>query len=200
VQGGDLGWRRPDDLPSLFAEHVPTLSPGQVSEPIRSPSGFHILHLIQTRGTGEVIQQTRARHILLKASAIRSEEQTQALAAELRQRALDGASFADLARQYSEDIGSAMEGGELGWTSPGQLVGEFQKAMDATREGAISEPFRSQYGWHIVQVEKRRQQDVTDDIRRNIARNYLHQRKFQDELDAWLQKIRDEAYVDIKRS
>jgi peptidyl-prolyl cis-trans isomerase SurA len=199
LQGGDLGWRRPDDLPSLFADLVPGLNPGQVADPVRSPSGFHVLQLVETRGTGEVIQQTKARHILLKASAIRSEEQTQALAAELRQRALGGADFGDLARRYSEDIGSAMEGGDLGWTSPGQLVGEFQTAMDNTAKAAISEPFRSQYGWHILQVEERRQQDVTDTIRRNMARNYLHQRKFQDELDAWLHKIRDEAYVDIKK-
>src|SRR5690606_6601838 len=104
VQGGDLGWRRADELPSLFADKVPSLRPGQVSEPIRSPSGFHVLQLVEVRGTGQVIQQTRASHILLKASAIRSEEQTQALAAELRRRAQAGESFADLARQYSEDI------------------------------------------------------------------------------------------------
>jgi peptidyl-prolyl cis-trans isomerase SurA len=198
LQGGDLGWRNAEDLPSLLAPVAPTLSEGQVAAPFRSPSGFHLLKLVGVRGKGEVIQQTKARHILLKPSAIRTEEQTEQLAAELRQRALKGADFGELARQYSEDIGSAMEGGELGWTSPGQLVGDFQKAMDTTAAGAISQPFRSRYGWHVLQVEDRRQQDVTDELRRNMARNYLHQRKFQEELEAWLQKIRDEAYVDIK--
>jgi peptidyl-prolyl cis-trans isomerase SurA len=200
VQGSDIGWRSADNLPSLLADVVPNLKAGQVAEPLRSPSGFHLVKLVDVRGKGEVIQQTRARHILLKPSAIRSEEQTRQLAAELRQRALKGSDFSELARQYSEDIGSAMEGGELGWTSPGQLVGAFQKAMDTTAVGTISEPFQSRYGWHIVMVEERRQQDVTDDIRRNMARNYLHQRKYQEELDAWLQKIRDEAYVDIKKT
>jgi len=199
-QGGDLGWRSKDALPGLLADVVPKLNAGQVAEPLRSPAGFHLVKLAEARGKGEVIQQTRARHILLKPSAIRSVEQTKQLAADLRQRALHGTDFGELARQYSEDIGSAMEGGELGWTSPGQLVAAFQKAMDSTSKGAISEPFESRYGWHIVQVEDRRQQDVTDEIRRNMARNYLHQRKYEEELDAWLQKIRDEAYVDIKKS
>ncbi len=199
VQGGDLGWRRADALPSLFAELVPKLKKGEVTV-VRSPSGFHVLQLAGTRGTGQVVVQTRARHILLKPSAIRSDEQTSALADELRQRALGGTDFGDLARQYSEDIGSAMEGGDLGWTTPGQLVPEFQQAMDTTSQGQISAPFRSQYGWHIVIVDGRRDQDMSDEMRRNMARNFLHQRKFQDELQAWLQKIRDEAYVDIKKS
>src|SRR5690606_5792892 len=112
VQGGDLGWRSADDLPSLLAPIAPTLREGQVADPFRSPSGYHLLKLAGVRGKGEVIQQTKARHILLKASAIRTEEQTEQLAADLRQRALSGSDFGDLARQYSEDIGSAMEGGE----------------------------------------------------------------------------------------
>jgi len=200
IEGGDLGWRSKDNLPSLLADMVPKLNAGQVAEPLRSPAGFHLVKLAEAHGKGEVIQQTRARHILLKPSAIRNEEQTRQLAVDLRQRVLNGADFGDLARQHSEDIGSAMEGGELGWTSPGQLVGTFQDAMDHTAKGAISEPFQSRYGWHIVQVEERRQQDVTEELRRNMARNYLHQRKYEEELDAWLRKIRDEAYVDIKKS
>lgn len=198
IQGGDLGWRRGDDLPSLLAPAVTELREGQATA-LESASGYHVIQLVELRGKGEVIQQTKARHILLKASAIRSEEQTQQLANELRNKIAAGASFGDLARQYSEDIGSAMEGGELGWTSPGQLVDAFQTAMDNTPKGGISQPFRSRYGWHVLQVEDRRQQDVTDDMRHTMARNYLHQRKFQEELDAWLRKIRDEAYVDIKK-
>ncbi|MET0377647.1 MAG: peptidylprolyl isomerase [Spongiibacteraceae bacterium] len=198
VQGGDLGWRRSEDLPSLLAPAVANLREGQAAG-LESASGFHVIQLVELRGKGEVIQQTKARHILLKASAIRTEEQTEQLANELRNRIQAGAAFTELARQYSEDIGSAMEGGELGWTSPGQLVDAFQTAMDSTPKGAIGAPFRSRYGWHVLQVEDRRQQDVTDEMRRTMARNYLHQRKFQEELDGWLRKIRDEAYVDIKK-
>jgi peptidyl-prolyl cis-trans isomerase SurA len=199
AQGGDLGWRNDESLPSLLADVVPTLKAGQVADPIVSSSGYHLVKLAEVRGKGEVIQQTKARHILLKPSAIRSDEQCKQLASDLRQRAIGGADFSQLARQYSEDIGSAMEGGQLGWTSPGQLVEAFQKAMDTTTPGTISEPFRSRYGWHIVLVEERRQQDVTTELRQNMARNYLHEKKYQDELDGWLRKIRDEAYVDIKK-
>lgn len=199
LQASDLGWRRDEDLPSLIAPAVTTLKEGAAGGPIVSASGYHVIQLVELRGKGEVIQQTKARHILLKPSAIRNDEQSRELAAQLRTKIIAGTAFADLARQYSEDIGSAMEGGELGWTSPGQLVPAFQNAMDNTTPGAISDPFRSNYGWHIVQVEERRQQDVTNDMRRNMAREYLHKRKYQEELEAWLHKIRDEAYVDIKK-
>jgi peptidyl-prolyl cis-trans isomerase SurA len=116
----------------------------------------------------------------------------------LRTRALEGEDFGDLAREYSEDIGSAQEGGELGWTIPGQMVPEFQAAMDATAVGDISAPIRTQFGWHILMVEGRREQDMTSDAIRKKAADYLHNRKYQEELDAWLQQIRDEAFVDIK--
>jgi peptidyl-prolyl cis-trans isomerase SurA len=200
VESGDLGWRNVDGLPSLLTNIVPTLKAGEVSEPLRSESGYHVVKVVELRGKGEIIQQTKARHILLKPSAIRTETQCQQLAANLRQRVLAGESFATLAKEFSEDIGSAMEGGELGWTTPGQLVGAFQKAMDTTAKGAISDPFKSRYGWHIVMVEDRRNQDVTDEMRRTMARNFLHEKKFQDELDAWLRRIRDEAFVDIKKT
>src|SRR5690606_32961239 len=126
---------------------------------------------------------TKARHILLKPSAIHSDEQCRQLAVELRQRVLAGGDFVAIAKQYSEDIGSAMVGGDLGCVSTGQLVGAFQSAMDNTSEGAISEPFQSRYGWHIVYVEDRRRQDVTDDMLRIMARGNLHDKKYQEELD-----------------
>ena len=198
VNPTDLGWRKQPDLPSLFADQASMVQDGEVLPPMQSASGFHVIKLLESRGHNEVIAQTRARHILLKPSAIRSEAATEALAAELKKRAQGGESFYDLAKAYSEDIGSAQEGGDLGWTSPGQLVPEFQEAMEATTIGKISAPFKSRYGWHIVKVEDRRQQDVTMDLRRNMARNILHERKFDEELDIWLRKIRDEAYVDIK--
>ncbi len=198
VQPSDLGWRKAPDLPSLFAEQASMVQDGEVLSPLQSASGFHVIKLLESRGHNEVIAQTRARHILLKPSAIRSEKDTEKLASALRARTQAGESFYDLAKTYSEDIGSAQEGGDLGWTSPGQMVPEFQEAMEATAVGKVSEPFKSRYGWHIVKVEDRRQQDVTMDLRRNMARNILHERKFDEELDIWLRKIRDEAYVDIK--
>lgn len=198
LAANDLGWRKADAMPSLIAELTANLASGETATPVKSASGFHLVKLLDKRGEGETIPQTKARHILLKPSAIRNEAATQAEATALRQRIIDGESFEELARQYSEDIGSAVEGGDLGWTNPGQLVGEFQKTMDNTEIDGISPAFKSQFGWHILQVLGRRDKDVTDDIRRNIARNYIHQRKFDDELQSWLQKIRDEAYVDFK--
>ncbi|NKI16625.1 molecular chaperone SurA [Spongiibacter sp. KMU-166] len=198
VDTSDLGWRRETDLPSLFAKVAPTMRDGDVSEPLKSASGFHVIQLLESRGLNELVAQTRASHILLKPSAIRSEAETRALAEKLRRRALNGESFRDLAKEYSEDIGSAQEGGDLGWTSPGQLVPEFQEAMDNADIGTITEPVQSAYGWHIIKVVERRQHDVSDQLRERMARNVLHERKYQDELDIWLRKIRSEAYVDIK--
>lgn len=194
----DLQWRKAEDLPSLLTGLTKTLKEGQTAPPIQSPSGFHLVKMEGTRGISEIVQQTHARHILLKPSAIRDDAATLQQITKLRQRILNGADFGELARQYSEDIGSALEGGDLGWTSPGQLVGAFQKAMDNTPVNAISPPFKTSFGWHIVQVLGRRQQDVTQAVRKRVARNFLYKRKFNDELQAWLQKIRDEAYVDYK--
>ncbi len=198
IKANDLGWRKETDLPSLFANVAPGMSDGQVSEPLKSASGYHVIQLLESRGLNETIAQTRARHILLKPSAIRDDAETRALAAKLRQQIIDGESFRDLAKEYSEDIGSAQEGGDLGWTSPGQLVPEFQEAMDNAKIGEVTRPIQSQYGWHIIQVEDRRQQNVSGELRKRMARNVLHERKYQDELDIWLRKIRSEAYVDIK--
>ncbi|MEM9256669.1 MAG: peptidylprolyl isomerase [Pseudomonadota bacterium] len=198
LSGGDLGWRSQDDLPSLFADIAPQLNPGETSEPIRSDSGFHIVHLAEVRGGERMVSQTHVRHILIKPSEIMSDDQAEALAAELRQRILDGADFVELAREYSEDIGSAQEGGDLGWTTPGQMVPEFEAAVAQTAVGDLSDPVRTQFGWHILQVEGRRQEDMSDQATRAKAMNYLHDRKYQEELDAWLRQIRDEAFVDIK--
>ncbi len=196
--GGDLGWRKRGDLPSLFAEVAPTLAVEQTSAPIRSASGYHLIYLAEKRGGSTIIQQTKVRHILLKPSAIRTDEECKLLAQDLRQQVIDGADFGDLSRQYSEDIGSAQEGGDLGWVSPGQTVPEFENMMDSTELGAVSQPVHSQFGWHILHVEERRQEDVSNTILENRAREMLHQRKYQEELDVWLRKIRDEAFVDIK--
>ena len=196
--GGDLGWRKLDDLPSLFSDVAPGLAAGQTADPIRSDSGYHLIYMAEKRGGEQVVAQTEARHILIKSSEIMTDEQARELVVELRARAESGEDFGELAREYSEDIGSAAEGGELGWTSPGQMVPEFDKAMAATAVDQISEPVKTQFGWHIIQVEGRRQQDMTSEAIRAQAMNYLHDRKYQEELDAWLRQIRDEAFVDIK--
>lgn len=194
----DLGWRKASDLPTLLADIPSKIGKGETHPPIKSASGYHLVQLVESRGSDEVVAQTNARHILLKASAIRDEAATEAEIRTLRQRVLDGEDFAELAREYSEDIGSAAEGGDLGWSSPGRLVKAFQDTMDQTDIDGVSAPFRSEFGWHILQVLERRDKDITGDMRERIARNFIHRRKYDDELQTWLQKIRDEAFVDIK--
>tara|TARA_R110000823_G_scaffold195624_5_gene326933 strand:- start:8844 stop:10064 length:1221 start_codon:yes stop_codon:yes gene_type:complete len=196
--GGDLGWRKLEDLPSLFSDVAPALEPGSTADPIRSASGFHLIYLAEARGIDRMVSQTKVRHILIKPSEIMSDDQARNLAAELRQRALAGEDFGKLAREYSDDIGSAAEGGDLGWTNPGQMVPEFESAMAETAEGEISQPVRTQFGWHVLKVEGRRDEDMSDEAMQARAMNYLHDRKYQEELDAWLRQIRDEAFVDIK--
>jgi peptidyl-prolyl cis-trans isomerase SurA len=196
--GGDLGWRKMEDLPSLLTDVVPKLSVGQTADPVRSDSGYHIVFLEAVRGLDQIVTQTKARHILVKPSEILTDDQARDLLVELRSRALAGEDFADLAREYSEDIGSAQEGGELGWTTPGQMVPAFEAAMAETAVDAISQPVRSQFGWHIIKVEGRREEDMSSEASRAKAMDYVHNRKYQEELDAWLRQIRDEAFVDIK--
>lgn len=198
ITGGDLGWRKLDDLPSLFSDIAPALTPGETSDPIRSDSGLHIINLVEVRGREQVVTQTKARHILIKPSEIMTDTQAKGLATSLRTRVLAGEDFSELAQEYSEDIGSAQEGGELGWTTPGQMVPAFDAAMQKTPVGEISEPVRTQFGWHIIKIEGRRDEDMSDVATRNKAMDYVHNRKYQEELDAWLRQIRDEAFVDIK--
>lgn len=199
LTGGDLGWRLASDLPNVFSDTVPALGVGAISEPVRSPSGVHLVKLFEKRGGSEqVTQQTHVRHILVKPSEIRTDEQTRELAQSLHDRLVAGEDFGKLARKYSEDIGSALEGGDLGWTNPGQMVPEFEQVMNQTGAGEISAPFHTQFGWHVLQVEERRSEDLSDEMRRNQARNILYGQKYDEELNNWLQKIRDEAFVEIK--
>ena len=198
LTGGDLGWRKRDELPSIFSTIVPKLAPGEIADPILSGSGFHLVFLEAVRGREQIVTQTKARHILIKPSEIMTDEQARELASELRARAIAGEDFAALAAEYSEDMGSAQEGGELGWTTPDQMVPEFEATMAKTSPGQISAPVQTQYGWHIIEVEDRREQDMTDQATRAKAMDFVHQRKYEEELDAWLQQIRDEAFVDIK--
>lgn len=200
LEGGKLGWRKGPEIPTVLADLVAQLKSGETSAPLRTPSGYHIVRLNEMRGNDQqvVVQQTHARHILLKPTEIQDDATIAQRLRSVRERILKGEEFAGLAKTLSEDPGSAAEGGDLGWTSPGTFVPEFDKAMDALAENEISEPFRSQFGWHIVQVLGRRQFDSTDELRRQRAFMQLRESKADEETELWLRRLRDEAYVDIK--
>jgi len=200
LQGGDLGWRKMAQLPPLFTTELAKMSPGQVTPPMRSDAGYHLLKLYDRRDSGgeKMIEQSNVRHILVKPNEIRNEEDSRRFIESLRTRILNGEDFAKIARQYSEDPGSALKGGELGWSVPGQFVPEFEQAVNNAELNVITAPLRTQFGWHIIQVTERRQQDFSQEIMRSQAANSIRQRKFEEELQIWLQQIRDEAFVEIK--
>jgi peptidyl-prolyl cis-trans isomerase SurA len=199
LEGGDLGWRRAGELPSLFAEQVLKLEQGDTADPIETAGAIHIVQLLDVRGASTQSQnQTHVRHILVQPSQIRTEAETEALIRDLDQRLEQGADFVTLAEEYSEDPGSALNGGDLGWTSGEEFVPAFREAMAATATGERSEPFRSEYGWHLLEVLERREQDMSDEARRRMALQILHQRRFDEELQEWQKELRDEAYVDIR--
>ncbi len=201
LQGGDLGWRKMAQLPGVFIEAVEKLDIGQISDPIRSDAGYHLIKLYERRGGGEqLIEQHFARHILIKPNEIRDEATAVSQLNELRERIKDGEDFALLAKEFSEDPGSALNGGELGWSTPGMFVPEFEQTMGSIELNEVSAPFLSQFGWHILQVTERRKQDFSENITRNRAQNLLRQRKYEEELQVWLQEIRDEAFVEVKES
>jgi peptidyl-prolyl cis-trans isomerase SurA len=199
LEGGDLGWRKLAQLPLLFSASLKKLEPGQISEPIRSGAGFHLLKLYEQKGGGEqLIEQHFARHILLKPNQIRNEQQTIELLEAIRSQIIDGEDFSKLAKKYSKDPGSALKGGSLGWSMPGLFVPQFEQTMGSIALNEVSAPFQSQFGWHILQVTERRMQDFSDEILRNRADNILRQRKYSEELQVWQQKLRDEAFIEIK--
>ncbi|MCA0899709.1 peptidylprolyl isomerase [Microbulbifer agarilyticus] len=200
LQGGDLGWRKPVELPTLFADALDGVKVGETTKPFRSDAGFHMLKIHQQRGaTEQVVEQTKVRHILVKTSAIRDDDAAYNLLTDLRSKIEAGElKFEDAAKDNSEDIGTMLQGGDLGWSTPGQFVPEFTQAMNNTTVGEISMPFRSQFGWHILRVDERRQQDMTDQYIRNQAANLLRNRRYEEELQNWRQEIRDQAYVEIK--
>ena len=199
LEGGDLGWRRAGELPSLFADQVIALQVGETAAPIKSPSGFHIVQLLEQRGAGvQKEEQALVRHILVQPSAIRSPEETEALVRDLHRQLSEGVDFCPLAAEHSEDPGSALNCGDLGWTSGDQFVPPFVEAMKATATGELSPPFQSNYGWHVLEVQDRRTQDMGEEARRNMALQILHQRRFDEELQAWLKEVRDEAFVELR--
>ena len=196
-KGGDLGWRKLADIPSMFTGVIPALDAGDTAK-VTSGAGFHLVYLADERGRKRMIDQTEVRHILIKPTEVLDDQAAKALTRSLRQRILDGEAFEALAKEFSDDIGSAQEGGELGWTSPGQMVPEFEAAMGETPVGEMSEAIRSEFGWHVLEVTGRREQNIAEDMRRRQVMNYLHDQKYEEELEAWLRKIREEAFVDIK--
>jgi peptidyl-prolyl cis-trans isomerase SurA len=199
MQGGLLGWRPADRLPSLFADPLQKMKPGEVSGILRSPNGFHIIKLIDRRSsdTPVFITQTHARHILIKTSELVSESEAKARLLEIKQRIDKGADFAEQARLYSED-GSAAQGGDLGWLSPGETVPEFEKAMDALKIGQISGPVQSGFGWHLIQVLERRNTDVSIEQKKQQARNAIRSYKSEDAYQDWLRQLRDRAFVEYR--
>lgn len=200
LEGGELGWRTEQELPSLAAGEIPNLDVGEASDVLQSGSGFHIVSPLDRRGdegSGNEVEQHRVRHILVSTQD-RSNEEAQSLIRDLDQQLEEGASFTALAREYSDDPGTASEGGDLGWVNPGEMVPEFEETMKATAVGQRSDPFRSQFGWHILEVEDERTQEIGDQLRRREARQALQQRRFELELQNWLNQIREEAYVEVK--
>ena len=199
LQGGDLGWRKSAELPTIFANAVPGLKPGDTSELIRSPSGFHIVKLHDLRGDSKfVVTQTRARHILMRPNDILSDAQLRVRLTQLRIRLQNNENFEELARANSDDTVSASSGGNLGWLNPGATVPEFERAMKTLAVNEISEPFKTQFGWHIVQVLERRDHDDTEQVKRTRAAEQIRKRKVDEEVQNWLRQLRDEAYVELR--
>ena len=199
LQGGDLGWRNMAQLPKIFSQEIDLLTLGTVSEPIRSGAGFHLIKLYDRRGgDAKLIEQNLVRHILLEPNALRNKLETKKFLQQIKNQVLAGEDFEQLAKAHSEDKSSALDGGNLGWSTPGMFVPEFEATMNNIAIGEISEPFESQFGWHILQVTDRRQQDFSEEILRNRAQNLIRQRKYDEELQVWLQEIKDEAFIEIK--
>ena len=199
LEGGEIGWRKAGQLPPPLDGLISALAPGEITEPIRTPSGFMIIKLLEKRGGSSVVSdEVHVRHILIKPSEIRSEAETRRLAERLYERIVSGEDFATLAKSFSEDPGSALNGGDLNWIDPSTMVPEFREVMAKTSSGELSKPFKSQYGWHVLEVLGRRATDNSDKFREQQAMNALRNRKYDEELQAWLRQIRDEAYVEIK--
>lgn len=200
LEGGDLGWRKYEQMPSIFADVVLAMKVGDISEPIKSPSGFHLIRLVEKRVEEQqrIVRQTNVRHILIRPSELVDNANAKAKIEKLRERLKAGEDFATVAKVHSEDKASAANGGDLGWVNPGVMESEFETAMNNLGEGDISEPVRTQYGWHLIQVLKRRDYNDTETFVRNQARDVLRRRKMEPAIDNWRRRLRDEAFVQIK--
>jgi len=199
LQGGAFGWRASGKIPELFATALKGMQPGEVSPLLKSSAGFHILKLFDKRGLDVALNvtQTHARHILIKTNEITSEADAKNRLQQLKERIDNGAKFDELARLHSEDA-SASKGGDLGWLNPGDTVPEFEKAMNALKPGEVSEPIQSPFGWHLIQVLERRNQDVTQERQKLLARQAIRERKGEEAFQDWVRQIRDSAYVELR--
>ena len=199
LEGGDLGWRQASDLPTMFGDALLRLEVGEVTEPIRSASGFHLVKLVDKRDSQrQMVRQTRARHVLIALDELTDDTAARRQLSALRERIVNGEDFGEIARIHSDDSGSAPKGGELGWVDPGNTVPVFERMMDSLEPGGLSRPFRSQFGWHIVQVLERRERDDTDAARRAEALRALRARRIEENMQTWVRRVRDEAYVEYR--
>ena len=198
LKGGDLGWRTIGEIPTLFVDSLAKLNQGAIAPLIRSPSGFHIIKLIELKGVDRhFVTKTRARHILIKTNELISDAEAKKRLLLLKERIADGDDFATLARSNSDDKGSAINGGNLGWVGPGSLVPPFEAAMNNLAINEVSEPVQTQFGWHIIQVQEREDKDNSSEHKKNQIREEIRKRKIEEETELWLRRLRDEAYVDI---
>ena len=199
LEGGDLGWRNINQLPAIFQRQLVTMQPGDISEIVRSGSGFHIFRILDMRGQeSNMVEQVLVRHILIRVTEVRTEEEVRRDLIQLRERIINGDDFGELARAHSEDPGSSVNGGEVGWSSPSVFTPAFRDVTESLALNTVSEPFKSRFGWHILEVMDRRQHDNSAAALREEARNYLRQRKIEEETDLWLRQLRDESFVEIR--
>ncbi|MCX7097321.1 MAG: peptidylprolyl isomerase [Methylococcales bacterium] len=199
LKGGDLGWRTINDIPTLFTDKASKMVAGEVSEPIRSPSGFHIIKMLEIKGldNNHIVTKSKVRHILIKTNELVDDEEAKKRLLALKARIADGDDFATLARAHSDDKGSAIKGGTLDWVMPGDLVKPFEEAMGKLEINDISEPVQTQFGWHMIQVLDREKKDDSQEHKRNRVRDAIRKRKIEEETELWMRRLRDEAYVEI---
>ncbi|MFI3188305.1 MAG: peptidylprolyl isomerase [Methylococcales bacterium] len=199
LKGGDLGWRGINDIPTQLVEGVKQMRKGEVSNPIRSSGGFHIIKMLDLKSDvdNHIVSSTKVRHILIKTNELIDDAEAKKRILALKARIADGDDFATLARAHSDDRGSALKGGELGWVEPGSLVKPFEDAMSQLSINQISEPVQSQFGWHLIQVLDRKDKDNASEHKKNLVREAIRKRKIEEETELWLRRLRDEAFVEI---
>jgi len=201
IEGGSLGWRKGSQLPSIVADQIAKMKAGDLSQPIRTPSGFHLFRLNDIRGGSQqaVVSQVHVRHILLTTNELEDDQTVEHKLNDIRNRVLNGGEdFAAIAAVTSKDPGSAADGGDMGWAGPGTFVPEFEKEVDALKENEISKPFKTRFGWHIVQLLGRRVHDITEDKERQQVYAQLRESKAEEETELWLRRLRDEAFVEYR--
>ena len=198
LEGGDLGWRKESQIPSLFSDQILEMEVGDVAEPIQNSLGIHIVQLLEKRGASTTTgESSLVRHILVSPSAIRTDEEVEELIHDIKRRLDEGDEFAELAEQYSDDPSSALAGGDLGWNSGENFVAEFQTAMAEAEIGVVTEPFETEYGWHVLEVQERRIDDLSEDALNELALRAIYERRFDELLQGWIKEVRDEAFVQV---